>query len=292
MNKIHIGYPKTATTFLQREVFKELKNHKFIGHSEFRKLGLINLIWKADRSIDYDNLKELFRSNNNNFISFEDLSGPLFQGSIMIDEIPNRLFKIFGKELKVLITIRRQEDLLRSIYIQYIHQGGTNSLYNFLKKDSLGMNRIDLNAFNFLETYNRYKSVFGNSNIVILPYEKFKINPTEFIGDLNDFFENENIILKKNKVVYRSMDGLQLRLLKNLNRFIQTPISEKYIIPPHIINQSKIRFWWQDSDFLRIGNFFNEEDLQLLKTVSRRYYDSNRQLDEQLSLNLDLYKYY
>ncbi|MFD2823314.1 hypothetical protein ACFS5M_06510 [Lacinutrix iliipiscaria] len=291
MNKIHIGYPKTATTYLQKHIFPQLINHQFVGHPEFHKFGLMDIIYKPDRSIDFEKHKSHFKAKNN-FISFEELTGPIFKGSFMIDVIPHRLAKIFDSDSKILITIRRQDSLIKSAYIQYIHQGGTMKLGPFIRHPKYGMNRIDLNTFDFLETYKVYSEVFGKENVSVIPYELLKTDDICFFEKLEDFFENEKFDIKKNTLEYRSLSGFQLSFLKNLNRFLKSPLSEKYIIPPRFINQDKLRRKLQASNILRFGSYFNAKDEALLKHTLTKYQEGNEILDKTLNLNLKEHGYY
>ena len=291
MNKIHIGYPKTATTYLQKHIFIQLKNHSFIGHPEFHRYGLIDIIWKADRSIDYGGLRKRFEKKAH-FISFENLVGPLFHGSMMIDEMPKRLMKIFGNDTKILIIIRRQDDLIKSSYIQYIHKGGTMNLRNFLFNPRFGNNRIDLNSFDFYETFLRYKNEFGKQNVKVLPYEELKNQTQCFEKHLQEFFVNEKLNFSNNEAENRSLSGLQLKCLRFINRFLFSEVSEKYIVPPWLINQDNLRFGWQKMNFLRYGRSFSLEEEELIKGVLPRFYQSNSYLDDELKLGLKDYGYY
>ncbi|AVR43846.1 hypothetical protein C7S20_00355 [Christiangramia fulva] len=290
-NKIHIGYPKTATTYLQQIIFPQLKNHTYINHAKFRGSGLNDLIWKADRSVNYEKLKKNYNKNNY-FISFENLVGPYFQGSIMIDEIPYRLKKIFGDETRILISIRRQDELLKSLWIQYVHQGGTINFKNFITNPISGNNRIDLNAYNYLETYNRYVKVFGKENVKVLPYEFLNYEREKFIKILKDYFQTEDFNFNNRDIRNRSMSGYQIKLLRFFNRFLMSRVSEKYLIPPRIIHQNDLRHKWQKSNFLRVGNTFEAEDLKLSNSILKMYMHSNKELDTIVKLGLSKFEYY
>ncbi len=292
MNKIHIGYPKTATTLLQRKIFPQLKEHIFIDHVNFRKSGLNDLIWKAERSIDYDALRKKYRGSNY-FISFEDLVGPFFQGSMMIDVIPKRLELVFSENCQILITIRRQDNLLKSLYAQFIHQGGTLGFEDFLTWSIPGNNRIDLNAFNYWETHQRYSEIFGKENITVIPYELMRTERQKFISALNKFFISEKLeYADLEKVEYRSMKGFQLKLLRFINKFVKSRQSEKFVIPPSIISQDKLRYKWQESNFLRFGNTFSQRDEKAIEEVYQEFKISNRKIDDMLNLNLGDFGYY
>ena len=51
MNVVHIGYPKTGTTFLQWNVFPKLKNWNFIDYHQSHQI-FMDLIYLDD--LDYD----------------------------------------------------------------------------------------------------------------------------------------------------------------------------------------------------------------------------------------------
>jgi hypothetical protein len=291
INKIHVGYPKTATTYLQKHIFTQLINHEFIDHPQFVQTGLFDLLWRSERAVNYEEIYSYY-NNRSFFISFEEILGPTFQGSIIMDEMPLRLKKALKSDLKILITIRRQDSLIKSIYYQYIHLGGTLRLKNYLESNTYGHNRIELEAYNFLETYERYAEIFGKENITVIPYELLKADKSKFGKAIELFFENETLDFNYHKVENRSLGGAQLTVLRLLNHFLKTRISEKYIISPKLINQDMLRKKLQRSNFLRKGSSINEKEENLLKNLLKKYYTSNRDLDSKLGLNLKGFGYY
>jgi hypothetical protein len=291
MNKIHIGYPKTGSTYLQKHVFTQIKNLEFLGHKEFVESGLFNLLWRIERAIDYDFIFNYIKDKRF-FISFEEITGPSMQGSLVMDEIPLRLKKALKQDIKVLITIRRQDTLIKSLYLQYLHLGGTLSFKNIINNKNFGQSRIETEAYNFYKTYIKYCEIFGSENVVIIPYEYLLESPKLFKKHLELFFENEVFDLVDNKNENRSVKGLQVKYLRFVNNFLDSWVSEKYIVPSSLVKQNKFRLKLQKSNFLRFGKSFNENENKLSQIILKQFYVSNKALDEKLDLNLKKYGYY
>lgn len=291
MNKIHVGYPKTATTFLQKHIFTQLKFHKFIGHKEFVNSGMFDMLWKIERDVDYERIFRFIKQERC-FISFEEITGPSMQGAIIMDEMPKRLRKAFKDDLKILITIRRQDELISSIYLQYLHLGGTLKLKKVVNNKNFGQSRIATSAYDFFKTYNMYCEEFGSENVKIIPYELFKYNKSTFIESIEEFFENEQFNFEYNNNENRSIKGYQVFYLRLINTFLDSWVSEKYLIPRTILNQNKFRLKLQKSNFLRFGKSFNKEEEIFLSNMLSSFSESNRELDEKLNLGLKKYGYY
>ncbi|MCH4551248.1 hypothetical protein [Aestuariibaculum lutulentum] len=291
MNKIHIGYPKTASTFLQKHIYTQLRYHKFIGHKEFVESGMFDMLWKIERSIDYEKITRYLKGRAY-FISFEEITGPSLQGAIIMDEMPLRLKKALNEDVKVLITIRRQDDLIKSIYLQYLHLGGTLRLKKVVNNPNFGQSRIDVNAYNFYETYKNYCRQFGPENVRVIPYELLKYDKLVFKDLLEDFFECESFNFEISKDENRSIKGSQINFLRFVNNFLSSWVSEKYIFPSKIFNQNNFRLRLQRSNFLRFGKSFNSEEAVFLKDILESFHSSNKLLDEELKLNLKQYGYY
>lgn len=158
---IHIGMHKTATTFLQREVFPRLSGVHFVpptvplNHLLRRAPGTKVLIsdenlsgrpWRMPPDAAYSWREDRETSLTN--------AAALFPGA------------------KPLACFRKHRDFVVSLYKQYLHQGGTSSLEHFFRLDGSGIvkpadldyrrvigllaDRFDDEAFVF--TYDQYAS--------------------------------------------------------------------------------------------------------------------------------------
>ncbi len=133
---IHIGLPKCASSFLQRIAFPE---HREIHFSfKLHKKLLYSLI---DFNFDFD--VERFRESliestpicseqtpKQLVLSYEGLSGLMFtgQGARHAIDLCSEVFD----EPRIIIILRRQYDIMYSLWNHYVLCGGTLSVKNFL----------------------------------------------------------------------------------------------------------------------------------------------------------------
>ncbi len=212
----HIGYPKAASTFLQKNVFKNQEKIHFINEhywDEFLELSKF-LFWSENDEFEnninkYLNLFDKLDSNKVNVISHEGYSNFSSNPNFRIDEIFLRLKKISEIKkirFKFILVIRRQGEYIKSRYAQGHGLTGFYSVNkNFLKFNKLKnyfyrkeKTKYEINAFetfNYFKTYNDLKNIL-NSEPKILIYEDLSINPKYFINSLVDFLgiKDQNIL--------------------------------------------------------------------------------------------------
>jgi hypothetical protein len=122
-------------------------------------------------------------------ISHEALSGTPSMGRYYGFEVADRLKSIFG-EAKIIIGIREQKSIIRSLYDEYIIRGGTQNLEQFIgtKLDRPGYRplcRIDNFEYNLL--ISKYIDLFGKSNVIVMPLEILRTNKDCYMRMLLDF---------------------------------------------------------------------------------------------------------
>lgn len=212
---IHIGYHKTGTTWLQKELFNEKSNvFSRLTEVDTRK-GLLSFtfFFGSDGYIlspfndNKEEIQKAFalilnkkRNDNKVFvISNERLNGHFLSGGFDSKIIANRINNNFPNA-KIFICIREQKSLILSSYFQYLQRGGILSIKKYLhiyNKD-FKVPAFSPNHFNFNPLIKEYYSLFGKENVLVLPYEMFKNTPKEFIEQIGDFV-NKEIIIDENK---------------------------------------------------------------------------------------------
>ncbi len=126
---VHVGYPKTASSFLQQKVFPQLERTAFISHPFTQDNQALNKLQYADDAL-YDpaelqrEIDRLFMMNpgKNLLLSDEHFCGLSFMNFINRGSIAQRLAKL-DLELEILIFIRGQEAIIKSLYNQYLKMG-------------------------------------------------------------------------------------------------------------------------------------------------------------------------
>ena len=197
---VHIGYPKTGTTWMQECVL----NNQALGFaSRFTKKQLLE--WLVfPHPLDFDakecrgrfeqTLTELQRAGLIPVISRERLSGCPYSGGYDSREIAERLKSVFP-EAKVLMVIREQKRMILSTYKQYVKIGGACSVADYLRPATSLGRRIplfDFDHFKYHRLINCYIDLFGRANVLALPYELFAVAPEDFVRHILLFCELES----------------------------------------------------------------------------------------------------
>ena len=169
---IHVGLPKTATTYLQKFVFPQIKGINYFSPAYVSMPNYILSIEADERPI---------------LISDEHLSSHYF-----LDEkgwkcgsrftIANRLKKLFP-DANIIIVIRNKDDWARSLYIQYLKSPyRPNITFDEFKENLEKTGAIDFESYiEFLkENFN---------DVLVLNYEELKSDPKNFVKKICDFMK-------------------------------------------------------------------------------------------------------
>ena len=200
---IHVGLHKTASTFLQQEVFPQFKSVLLIANPETQHNKAFNQLMYADDCFYSPNLviQEINKIKSDRIlISDECFSGqPLFFLSNNKTIIAKRLADLFP-DAKIILFIRGQKDLMLSLYSQYLtrRNGVKNILELFRHPDFInelkkhpyykrkpvpafgyysvhGFSHLD--CFLHYETIHLYKSLFKSVHVLL--YEDILHNPNK-----------------------------------------------------------------------------------------------------------------
>lgn len=206
---IHVGFHKTATTWLQEELFDSgrfgfrplcpqgtdsrwfgwefLTGSGYHRHLEGRLATPFDFDALAVRRRIVTELRRRPAEDGFPVISHEDLSGHIWSGGFQKKEIADRLFAALP-EARILITVREQIELIRSSYEHYLWYGGLASLKHYVRPH----NEFQVPLFNPSHLlYDRlvgyYRSLFGSDRVLVLTYEDFCDRPEHFFDRLYRF---------------------------------------------------------------------------------------------------------
>lgn len=207
---VHIGFPKTATTTLQNNVFCGHSDINYFGkpfHSETKDMQLVNMqvevvrkLWRQpENKYERNRLKYLVKDSfvpfldsvKKNIISLEEFSYAT-ERRLLIAE---RLRDIF-KECKIIITIRSQQEAIISAYFWKqmnleINEPFDDWFQKMVSKlpdtDLFLLNYTTIRLFNYAEVIEAYERVFKKENILVLPMEWLKNCPEKFSERLSSF---------------------------------------------------------------------------------------------------------
>jgi hypothetical protein len=195
---LHIGYHKTATTWMQRQLFMPVHGYRQLcGHEDvfrhivqphglrFDPAPMQSLITEANQKVEQGEV---------GVVSSEILSGHPFLGGRESEVYAERLAKIFPKA-KVLISIRNQMQILPSVYMQYVLRGGTMPVDRFFQgTNEIGYFGFSAENFEYDRLVSLYERLFGSSNVYILPQESLRRNMNDAMLGLARFSGNKRYV--------------------------------------------------------------------------------------------------
>ncbi|MGF1639837.1 MAG: sulfotransferase [Rhodospirillales bacterium] len=191
---LHIGYHKTGSSFLQRTLFtagdlgfvsveRSLIDRQLIVPGGFHEVPA-----EVARRFR-DEAAAAAAGGRILVVSHERLSGYPVAGGVDSRLIADRLHGLFPRA-RVLVVIREQKSFIRSMYSQYITDGGDQSLSRLLNPPQPDVKRLPGWDFEFL-AYHRlihyYRDRFGPDRVLVLPFERLCRDPHRFVADILRF---------------------------------------------------------------------------------------------------------
>ena len=187
---VHIGYHKTATSWLQKRFFGRLGGRVALFGLDKLRGELI-----APPPLEFDPLRcrrylaelQAAHAGRVSVFSAERLSGNPHSGGYDAAEIANRIRSSFD-EARILIVVREQVAMLVSSYKQYVRVGGicTFEEYLFPPRDGrIPLFRLD--NFRYHHLVEHYVRLFGARHVLVLPYELLRTDPAAFARRVLDY---------------------------------------------------------------------------------------------------------
>ncbi|WP_177428418.1 sulfotransferase [Candidatus Venteria ishoeyi] len=302
---IHIGYHKTASTWLQKQFFPKHPQIDFIAGHQLLWPHLINfhpLLFNAEqaRTVFSPLLQRAEAAGKLAVLSSERLSGNPHSGAYDNTLLAERLQTLFP-QAKILLMVREQTDAIVSNYKQYIKMRGLCTLDEYLNPPVDGkipLFRLDNFQYHYLAAY--YVSLFGENQVKVMCYEQLRDQAEDFIQDLSAFagISDSADIMALFPVKQRSnaafSDG-HIRLRRYCNR-----LSGGHSFYPLTPRYPRLYRWLLDRlEALERAGFFqsiqNQEGgafrQRVQQRVQGRYAASNRALQQQFQLDLAQYGY-
>lgn len=213
---IHIGYPKTATTTLQRHCFSKINGLNYLGiYYQPNKLGqfepqvvdaLIFCDQKKISAISENFSNELYKKiderpalYSNEGISNQFLAPRMDYSGKCIPTSPAKVARairtLFDESLfdvKIIMSVRNQPDALSSLYAQS-HKGCYQSIVSMDTFDKYihdileNKNSFVSAGFRYDEVAQELRRTFGDGSVFILPFEHLSKAPELAIAELCAF---------------------------------------------------------------------------------------------------------
>jgi hypothetical protein len=295
---IHIGYHKTGTTWLQDHVFnnpsKGFVSRWTVGTGE----AIEYFVLKNEFQFDPEEVRDAFKKSHSGaknlipVISHEDLSGyPIF-GRYYGPQVARRLQATFP-HARVLIVVREQKSMLMSLYRQYIRQDGEWPLAAFIGDGTERPGFVPICRLDHLEYHslvNLYFSLFGRSNVLVLPYELLPRDGRMFEQRIYAFTGSGGTADGVPPPANVGWLGATLALRRQINKFIRKsphwqgqwnalPLSYRAAYRLcNIVDRIAPKSWHRAVDKKLKG--------QIEERVAGHYRQSNRELSDVLGINL------
>jgi len=227
---VHIGYPKTASTFLQTHVFPNLDGCAFLTHwgdaaAELRPL-IRNLYWADDDHYLQETLRTFiaeWRTAHPGplLLSDENLAGGLYP----IDDNWERNARRIHDQLPdahVLVVVREQRALMRSAYSLHVQRGGYVSFADLLAGRAERA-RFVPEIFCFHHLVVRYRELFGADRVTVMPYEQLARDPGRFASEVSSLVSGRPVDVPQptGSRANVSLSPVSLRIMRRTNRMFR-----------------------------------------------------------------------
>jgi len=259
---VHIGLPKCASTSLQNSFFS---NHPELFHLGSGFEGITGRYIGRDvaRVVESDlrfKKEFLWRPESVSAVFnawFEQapvaegcraagLSSE-FLGFTLGNEIDvatkaARLRQVFGENTTVIIVIRRQMDLLQSLYREMIKGGYPGTYRNFLEYTVLYQDRNWCHDFCFDLLVQRYQELFGREQVVVAPFEQLAGDASGFLRVICDGLHIS--LPPAGLAVKNTASSLEeLELLRRCNEKWPHEFGSAFFQPFHA---TRLKAWFED----------------------------------------------
>lgn len=233
----HVGYPKCMSTWFQKNYFPCVDALYHCGRGgvggdwlvddAFRRIVWLDLIRTPSELVDLAACRSHFLSHCERAkdlgktaigISQENLTltRPVNQD---METIAERLRAVCGKECRIILVVREQFSLLRSLYGSWVSEGGLYcSFEEFLFHVFF---ERDFSAYCTLlydRVYSRFCRHFDPSNIMVVPFEAFRASPGRFVKAIDSFLEVESRELQFSERVNPSPTPDEIAALRVFNK--------------------------------------------------------------------------
>ncbi|MDI3527886.1 MAG: hypothetical protein PWR03_2070 [Tenuifilum sp.] len=281
---LHIGFPKTATTWFQQTFYPNIKNAYFLS----RDFVFDNIAFQDIFSFNHQEIKNKIKQISGDkrvLICDEIFLGGLdigFGNGEFFELMAKRLYLLFP-DAEIVFFIRNQHAALESAYSHYIMSGGTYSAKRYLgikrlyRKPFMGYHLFNPKVYEYDKVIGTYVTLYGVDKVHIYLFEEFEKDPSEFIKHYcEDLQIDLNEKISPNRLNKR-LSSISLQKQRFLNRFTlgNTPYKQYFFNIPRLYNFSRSLTKYIDS-FFSLPKFQFSKDIH--NWIEKRFKDSNQNL--------------
>lgn len=303
---IHIGLPKAASTFLQGEFFPKLKL-KYIGRNDLEMQRIINRALHDYSFCDSTEVKQFIDQMPKALYSHERLGSYANIGALQLSYFTT--YKKLFRNPKILLIIRRQDTFAESLYKDTVGNGswktfkwyiGTNG-NNLRREKQPTRQRLDKTYLHWNQLVKNLYGIFGEQNVLVLPYEMLIDSYDDFAYRICDFMKIE---LPEDIAAERANESLcygAVIIRRFLNRFINNETNPFYLIVEHPFKNSRIKLLKKMNRYMNINFVLKRLRIACKRkffTLSEReefmanYRYGNKTLSTMIQIDLSKYGYH
>jgi hypothetical protein len=297
---IHIGAPRTGTSFLRKYIFDNLKNVKFYNKENVKSK-------EEQEVVDFFSQLAHMGDGDELSASIENIKVPIFESGVkiiiseehfiwsvyhMMGNIGSRalLLKRFFKNAKIILTVRRQPEYYLSIF-KYLNNKDNSHIKNQMKSI---FNMLNIyKKITHITIYKYFKIPVGVN--ISYSFDTYDVGKFYFDRKLRHFliadmswlriydiyanlFGKENVLVLPQEMLLNDKETY----LSLLTTFMDTTLSKT------IINNNKVNTTPEKSIFKN-----RNEEVLFINFILNLTFESNQKLDSSLSSDiLKNYNYY
>ena len=239
---IHIGMPKCGSTWLQRQLFKPINGYLLRFGPIQSKLAFVDghaREWRPP-----EKLLGLKRAGGRvPTISGEMLAGDPLTGGRDRAIILARLQQTLPRA-RILIVIREQVDMFRSLYKLLVNWGYSATPEELIREEGdPSSHRFQLDYLSYHNLIADYQRAFGRDRVLVLPFEQLRADPQGFVDTINAFSEcrpiEGRVQVEPEQVLNPGRELTSLQVKRLYNRYIaRTPFSPRGLYRPASIHSA------------------------------------------------------
>ena len=296
---VHVGLHKTASTWLQRRLFAAECGCGYACPWSIDELARLLVdphpfVFDADeaRASLQEGIVRARGQGHVPVVSCEELSGNPQSGGYSSRLVAKRLAKVLP-EARILLVLREQDSMLRSVYKQYVRMGGAASLRQYFHPTARGprVPRFRFEHFEYHHLVSCYQELFGIDRVLVLPMERLAKDPRGFIAAICAFAEVPETDCPSLATEYSSHLASTVALQRRLNRIF----GHSSVNPGAPFHTWRLDRWYGRLDRLTprwISNRFEEGLRRFVEAETvDRYERSNALVAEATGVDLGSFGY-
>lgn len=313
---IHLGWSRTATTWVQKGLFAHPDrgfsivgkshdtDHKtrkmaelFSEHHPLKPLGPI-----SDAILDWlgPEIDAALKNGKTPVITNEVLAGSEFASSYNARKIAEVLHATFPKA-KVFMAVREQISMIFSHWIRYISAGGTLDIEDYIGWKYHPNWRqyypvFDLDSFAYELSAQYYSELFGKENILVQPMELLRQKPEAYVKNIYEICGLKSPEIPESEFktqVNSNHDTYEISLVRYLNLCLGNPLFGDSRLHNKIRETTRkgLRWYGSKQNSQKSKDIKSDKLKRIAAVVDQYYEEPNKLLQDFVPVDLGEYGY-